>query len=549
VPTPLGRLRAAASESLTRLGSILAPRADAPFGPSPMNGPPPNVPPASYGASQPIAPPPGGTPFRLGYHDKTLVPNTPPVNFGGITLAFARTILDQHDAGTSFYFSYQLAVAMTRYPAVYSALGVRCAPAIALPRQIDGGARGLPRIVREEVEAMITPKDGRLSSPYFPSTLWGTIGWDLAMLGFAVLQHVYGAPDARGIRKMYTRRWPPWSVYYEPWRQTYVALIANGPPVDIINDGKFTLIGKTDIPHLQAAIRPLMMPVFDASQVVQARAGWIDKYSDPKWIGYMPEGQGPRTPEGRAFYDAMQEATSPGGVGAFPHGSNVKIEGLSAEASACFKEALDQDNSFVDRVLTGLDTGANGGVYKPLAFWGILHSTVGDDLAAEERGINSAIDHYCDFNYADALPSKDRPALDIPLPDPEADARFDAEAKRYKALTEQMDADRAAGFNVDVDRVAFLGSKLGAVPGVLAEKSSSPKPPIDAAPTDVVKVFRADELRASRGYEPFGDERGKLTIPELDARSAATPVPAEGAPTKTPDPAPTEPPKGEPDTP
>lgn len=485
VPTPLGRLRAAAASSLTRLGSYLTPRADAPFGPTPMQGPRPNVPPASYGASQPIAPPPGGTPFREGYHDKTLVPNSAPINFGGITLDFARSILDQHDAGTSFYFSYQLAVAMTRFPAVYSALGVRCAPAIALPRQIDGGSRGLPRIVREEVETMITPQDGRLSSPYFPSTLWGTIGWDLAMLGFAVLQHVYGAPDARGIRKMYTRRWPPWSVYYEPWRQTYVALIANGAPVDIINDGKFTLIGKTDIPHLSAAIRPLMMPVFDASQVVQARAGWIDKYSDPKWIGMMPDGQGPRTPEGRAFYDAMREVTAPGGVGVFPHGSNVTIEGLSAEASACFKEALDADNTFVNVVLTGVDSNASSGVYKSIPMsYGILHSTVGDDLAAEKRGINSGIDHYCEFNYGDALPPKDRPALDIPLPDPEADARYDAKAKRQQAYSKQLVDDRAAGIVVDENRNAQLASALGAEAGVLVPPPAAPPEGEPAKPAD-----------------------------------------------------------------
>ena len=233
---------------------------------------------------------------------------------------------------------------------------------------------------------------------------------------------------------MWTRRRPTWAVWYNAYRKTYIALTTEGP-VDILNDGKFTLGGKSDIPHLQGALRPLIMPVFDGSQVVQARAGWIDKYSDPKWLGYMPEEQGPRTPEGKAFYEAMRAMQAPGGVGAFPHGSDVKIEGLSAEASACFKEALDSDVTFVDKVLTGLDTSAGGGVYKPLAFWGILHSTVGDDIAATVRSVNVAIEHETEFNYGDSLAQKDRPALSIPLPDPEADARFDAAAKIRDVVT------------------------------------------------------------------------------------------------------------------
>ena len=487
-----------------------------------------------------MAPPPGGVDFTRGYHDHTFVTAVPtPISYGGITLDLARNYLEQHDAGVNFYGSAVLAVAMTRFPEVYSALGVRCAPSIALPRQILGGSRGLGRIVREETEAAICPPQFRLS-PYFPPVLWGSIQIDLAMQGFFVLQHVYGKPDARGRRKMWTRRWPTWATWYNAYRKTYIALTTEGP-VDILNDGKFTLGGKSDIPHLQGALRPLIMPVFDGSQVIQARAGWIDKYSDPKWIGTLPDGQGPRTPEGKAFYEAMKSMQAPGGVGAFPHGSDVKIEGLSAEASACFKEALDADNTFVNVVLTGVDSNASSGVYKSIPMsYGILHSTVGDDLAAEKRGINSAIDHYCEFNYGDALPSKDRPALDIPLPDPEADARFDAKAKRYKSLTDQMTADRAAGFVVDLDRVTFLGGELGATPGILTEATAQRKPPLPLAPTDLAKVVTVDEARdRAADLPPIGDDRGDLTIAELDAQSkaAATAAP-EGEPDKPADPSP-----------
>lgn len=504
----------------------LAPLAADPFGPDPYGQPPANVPPPAYSTDQPIAPPPGGTPFREGYHDQTFVTAVPtPITYGGITLAEARSILEEHDSGVSFYRSSILAVAMTRFPEVYSALEVRCRPSIALPRQITGGTRGLPRIVREQTEATICPPRFG-SSPYFPATLWGSIEIDLAMMGFSVLQHVYGEPDALGRRRMWTRRWPTWAVWFNAYRKTYIALTTTGP-VDILNDGKFTLIGKTDMPHLQAALRPLLLPVFDAAQVVQARADWLDKYSDPKWIGHMPEGQGPRTPEGKAFYEALRTMQAPGGVGAFPHGSEVTIQGLSAEASACFKEALDSDNGYIAKVLIGFDADMSGGVYKPIPMTsGLLHSAVGDDIAATVRGVNVAIGHEVRFNYGDAIKPADYPALSIPLPDPEADARFDAKAKRQAAYTAQIKADRDAGLVVDEDRNALLASELGAIPGVLAERSEAPVARLDLAPTDIAKVVRVDEARRSRDLPPIGDERGDLTIVELDQQAKAQPAEA-----------------------
>ena len=502
------------------------PRADAqPFGPDPLSQRPPNVPTPAYGASEPTAPPPGGVAFREGYHDQTFIATAAPTYFGGFTIDSARAALEEHDSGTSFYFSSILAVAMTRFPPVYSALGIRCAPAIERPRQINGGPRGLPRIVREQAEAMICPPGDR-PSPYFPPTLWGAIEIDLAMMGFAVLQHVYGPPDLLGRRMMYTRRWPPWAVYYQPWRKTYIAIVANGPPIDILNDGKFTLIGKSDIPHLQGAIRSLVLPVFDGMQTMQARAQWIDRFSDPKFIGTMPEGQGPRTPEGQAFYQAIATLRGPGGYGALPHGSDLKAVGLSAEASAVFKETLESDNGYIAQILTGVDPNAQGGVYKSIPMTaGILHSTVGDDLAALKRGVNSAIDHFTQFNYGSALRPDQWPALDIPLPDPEADARFDAAAKRQKAYTDQLKADRDAGLVVDADRNAELATIAGAEPGVLASTDTKPVSRLDLAPTDRAKVVRVDEARRSMDLEPIGDDRGGLTISELDQQAKAQPAP------------------------
>lgn len=505
----------------------------------------PNIPKPDHAADQPPADPPAE--LIPGYHDRPFKSAGPPTYFGGITIEVAREYIEQHDSGTSFLGSSMLAIASTRFAPVQAALWVRVAPLISLPRQVVGGSRGLSRIVREEVDAQLCPRAGLLPSPCFPSTLWGAIAIDLALVGFAVLQHVYGPPDARGVRRVYTRRWPTWAVYYQAWRRTYVALTTDGP-VDIVNDGKFTLIGKTDIPHLQGAIRALALPVLDGVQVMQARAEWIDVFSQAKGVGIMPQGVAPRSPEGLAFLDAIRTLRGPGGIGALPFGSDFKFHGLSAEASTCFTDALSVDDTYIAAILTGTDLSAGtGGVYKAPVFWGILRSTVGDDLSATVRGINAGhVYPYVKFNYEAAieegdwetvaedadgtevqqprrsLPLANYPALSIPLPDPERAQRAADYAAACEKHTVIVKARREAGYVVTQEDSDKIAESLGLDDRpVLADKTDAPTARLDLAPTDLAKVVTVDEARRSRDLNPIGDERGSLTIAELDALSKA----------------------------
>jgi hypothetical protein len=515
--------------------------------PNPYTGSPtqaPNIPAPDYAADQPPVREP--TDLIPGYHDRPFKNAAPPTYFGGIDITAAREAIELHDSGASFLLSSILAIASTRFAPVQAALWVRVAPLISLPRQVVGGSRGLARIVREEVESQLCPRTGLLPSACFPSTLWGAIAIDLALMGFAVLQHVYGPPDARGVRRVYTRRWPTWAVYYQAWRKTYIALTDRGP-IDIVNDGKFTLIGKTDIPHLQGAIRALALPVLDGVQVMQARAEWIDVFSQAKGVGIMPQGVAPRSPEGLAFLDAIRTLRGPGGIGALPFGSEFKFHGLSAEASTCFKDALEVDDTYIAAILTGTDLSAGtGGVYKAPVFWGILRSTVGDDLSATVRGINAGhVYPYCRFNYAAAIDEGDwdtvaegeggtevqqrrsidvdkYPALSIPLPDPERAQRAQDYADACKAHTEIVNERRAAGYVVTQEDSDKIAESLGLDDRpVLADKTDAPTARLDLAPTDLAKVVRVDEARKSRDLPPIGDERGDLTIAELDAMSKA----------------------------
>lgn len=494
------------------VGDAFRTEASAPFSGGPPAGPA-NIPPPDYLTDQP-APPKSPPEFRKGYHDRTLQNWAAPINFGGRTIEITRADIEAHDSGASFLGSSIFAVSAMRHPTVYSALGIRCAPSIALPRNILGGTRGLSRVVRAEVEAQLCPRMGLLPSPCFPGTLWGTIAIDLALMGFAVLQHVYGPPDARGVRRVYTRRWPTWAVWYMASRRTYIAMTMDGP-VDInTGDGKFTLIGKSDTPHLQGAVRALMLPVLDGVQVIQARAQWIDRFADPKFIATLPEDIAARSDIGRALYAAIATMRGPGGYGVLPHGTDFKAVGLEAKASKCFEDALKSDDGYINCVLTGVNTSADGGVYKPLVFWGILRSTVGDDLAATNRGINQGhVYPYTRFNYEAGIEEAEErgtwvdPVLDTPLPDPEADARNEAFLSKLKGAAELLKLERENGAADLQARASIIYAGIGEPVPQLAIKRKG-----GAIEEYHIKnkIVAPDEDRADLGLDPLPDGAGSV---------------------------------------
>ncbi|SRR6266404_4125533 len=503
-----GLSRAAARRTLE--SPMLNARAAAPYA---AGGEPPNIPPPDYGADQAAAPT-GPPELRAGYHDHSFRAFAAPVFFGDFTLDKARMAIEMHDQGL-FFESSRLAIAMTRFAPVFAALSVRCAPVISLPRQISAGKKGLAKLVGADVEAQLAPRQGLLPSAHFPATLWGAIEWHLAQMGFCVLQHVYGAPDADGVRRVFTRIWPTWAVVYYRYRKMYVALTTEGP-VDILNDGKFTMIGKTDEPHFQAAIRALMMPTLDGVQTQQARAQWIDRFSDPKFIATAPEGTAVRSPEGLALFQALQTIYGPEGKGVMPFGSTFQAVGLDSKASTPYKDALESDNAYISAVLTGTDIGqGSGGVYKSPMFWGILRATVGDDIAAIVRGVNQGhVYPFVRMNYAAGVERDTArgtwtdPVLSIPLPDPEADARIASYTARRKALTDQILADRLAGAVVGQEQVDELAERLDVDSLVLAEA----KPQTGEIQQFHIeqKVVAPDEVRERLALPPLPNGAGSL---------------------------------------
>lgn len=485
--------------------------------------PPPNIPPPTYLSDQP-RPPPTSFTYDPRYHGHTFQSFSAPVAFDGWTLRRARDAVSMHRQGL-FLESSTLAIVLLSFAPVLAATGQRLAPALALPRKVKCGTRGLSRILGGEVEKQIAPSGGLTSSPYFPPTLWGATGFDLAFMGFSVWQHAYGDPDPEtGVRMCYTRRWPSWAVNYYRYRRQFVAMTSEGP-VDIVSgDGKWTLIADSEEPHFLGAIVALPEEVLGGIFDKRAWSSYIDKYGNPKWIGEMPPGVGVRTPEGDAAFDALSTIRGPDGWGITPNGMKVDIKGLVAGASTVIKDALESHWQYIAAVLLGSDgTMTRGtGVYSAPIFAGVRRDLVDRDLKAVVRGANTGhIAPWLAFNYAASIEEAagwEDPILDIPLPDPDADARIKSYSDRVKSFHEIIEKE-SARFTITQERVDQLAKSLEIEPPALNVLSIYK---VSAASQDM--ITRVDEARKASGMTPLGDDRGELLVSELDAPAQTTAI-------------------------
>jgi len=527
-PATASRIVSAAAGTITPAGSYGAPQypVNAPYGGAMIPPGSADIPAPAWGADQPV-PPPTPLKFREGYHDRTFRAYSAPLAFEGWTVERMRNAIAVHDNGV-FLESSLLAITSLRFGPVLAALSQRIAPILSLPRHIRGGLRGVSRILAAEVESQLVPRTGLLPSPYFPETIWGSVAADRAMMGFAVLQHTYGEPDPEtGIRPVYTRRWPTWAVQYYRYRRTYVA-ITNEGPVDIVSgDGKFTLIADEEEPHFSGAVRALGVEVLDGMLAKQARSHYIDLYGNPKLVGTMPVGTGVRTPEGDDFFQALQDVRNPDGIMVLPAGAKLDFVRLSGETSGVFKDALESVWAYVAAIILGSDgTLSRGtGVYSAPIFAGVRRDLIARDLASVVRATNQGhVYPWLSFNFRNTIVAAKEigewvePVLDIPLPDPDGDARVKSQADRLAALVAQVKAERDAGMRITQERIQQLADAFDVkTPPMLADPvlGSTPAQDVtgesvsDAGPIATIDTAAARLAEAMTAHQVPQCEHGK----------------------------------------
>ena len=109
----------------------------------------------------------------------------------------------------------------------------------------------------------------------------------------------------------------------------------------------------------------------------------------------------------------------------------------------------------------------------------------------------------------------------VPFEDPTADESDKPNALLFDVtLAAALDLASAQGLRPTEDAVRSLMERAGVALEEMPQGETQPRK-IDLAPTDIAKVIRASEARASQGLPPFGDERDDKTITELGEGATA----------------------------
>jgi hypothetical protein len=265
-----------------------------------------------------------------------------------------------------------------------------------------------------------------------------------------------------------------------------------------------------------------------------------------KYIGTLPEGialedaDGKLTPEAAAFVQLMRDLASvESPVGLKPFGAVLDLIVDNSQGWQIFKEIIDGGDKAADKIYLGRDvTVASAGGDGVKYLFGVRDDLVEGTCSAISRGLlTGTIEPWAAVNYGDSTLAPYREYL---LPDADQDARRKSLAERTKAFYEAIDNAKKNGFDVAQEYVDALAEEFGIkAPKLPAQSTKGPS--ITLAPTDVAKVTRVNEARASAGLDPMTrpdgtpDPDGLLMVATFAAKQeaefkAAATTPAAPAP-------------------
>jgi len=478
----------------------------------------------------------------------------------GWTPAEARLAVDQYKRGT-FSWGWQLSIDATGYPPIKAALDQRRAAPEGLPWEVVAA----PAPAAAEVELEIARA---LYREHLARLLTSSLR-DLAMCGLFVWYHPL-VVDHDTLRTMVApyqppdqsmpsapvggvQRWPISAVGYTayPMRGVcgYYAITQGGQLIQLprpgTTEGDWTVGGDGDLPHLDAAICALDMEFTAGMLARRARSNLGVSAGKASPVGNMPPGVPVHTTD-----DAGNPVQGPGeaaaatlaGLGTeqtaalFPDGFQLgKFELTTTGAAEYFATDLRDSLLMVSLAVMG----HGGALGKQDAQYQSQEGREVDvpaalnrrDVRDVERAANGLFAMLARLNSG--LPAELAPKLDGHLPDADqADriaaqqAQEQAEAAKWLKFHEVVAAERANGFDfVGLEgqaRLDEIALRCGVTAPRLPTSTKAAKAAaLDLAPTDLAKVVRVDEARASRGLPPIGDERGQLTITELESLGKA----------------------------
>lgn len=328
--------------------------------------------------------------------------------------------------------------------------------------------------------------------------------------------------------------WPLEYVQHDPYRNVLTTSTLEGPVVDIVHgNGRFIVFRDAhERPWIQDSC--LLAASFLYPQHALALADWtgaINAHGLGKLLGELPPGvmltdeSGNPSPEAAAFLRLLTDiVTGNKPAGIMPSGSKAEFKSDGSTAWQVFSEFNNSRERAAARIYTGTDailgtiSGAPGIDISQL--FGVTTTILQSATSVISRGLNSGLTiPWTALNVGD---SRLAPSYQYQLPDPDEDQRLEQRAKNWARFCDTIAKLRDARFQVTDDLVARVAAEFKIDPAPTAADLDTATSTVVLAPTDVAKVVRAREARASQGLGPFGDARDEMTLPELDAKSQAS---------------------------
>lgn len=375
----------------------------------------------------------------------------------------------------------QLVAALQTDPVIYSARKNRLAPTGGLGVAVVAGSdtvRG--RAIRDEAEALFGVRGVGIAQTTIES-LHGALADHGEAVGILVW-----TPRADGSRvDTQLIAWPMDCIRHELHTGKILALREDGSTEEVVHgDGRWCVIRAAEIrPYEYGAIVPLARVFEQRAYGARDRGLAAGSIGTPKIAGQLPEGVAINSPEGQAFYAAVENmhGNLPYMVG--PHGSRVEVLGGGNVAHEIFADILASGASEASRVYLGSDepgaTEGGSNYIRSQRLFGVRNDVVESDLRALELGIASGVIlPWTAVNFGD---SSVAPVRRWEMPDPDQDARLDSLGRRRMAFYADLEAAKRARVVVDQAFVDDLAREYGIRAPRLMQSAPDAAAPSDGA--------------------------------------------------------------------
>lgn len=237
--------------------------------------------------------------------------------------------------------------------------------------------------------------------------------------------------------------------------------------------------------------------------------------SPPVRVGLTPEGTSER--QRQKFLKQIEEMQR-FGVFVLPAGLKYEVveSSTSGQVDAIYAAAI----AHAEREAT---VGLTGNMVSVEGSKGFSEGDYFERIAASKRKFyaeswaeteQQILGPYTDENYPTA---QETPYILRNTDPPEdQDKKIERVDKFGKAIVAVVDGLARVGAEIEFDSIKEMAQGLG-LTVKLKPAGAAPASKIEVTPSDVAKVVKAEELRASEGLPPFGDERDQMTLAELEA--------------------------------